>query len=242
MLTGTAPEVHKMTNDVVSTTEYDVNSPYPSVFRRIKQAYPQAKMASFCHWSPISYGMVEHNLDVDFETGLDDDLTVEITEYIKANKPDFMFIQFDSVDGVGHGHGYGSPEHLAQISVVDGYVGDIYDSLNATGIADDTLFIAIADHGGTPADPGNDKKGCGHGGWTDAEKLVFFEVAGKGVVNAEIPRMNIRDLAAIILYAFGIDIPTYAPGSWTAQMPENIFDDCFVEYFDSEAETKNSVF
>ena len=207
MFTGTAPDVHKMTNSIVSSVEYDLDSPYPSVFRRIKEAYPQVKMASFCNWSPINFGMVEHNLGVDFDTGKDDELAAGIAEYIKANKPDFMFIQFDSVDGAGHSSGYGSPGHLAQISVVDGYVGGIYNAVTDAGMADDTLFIAIADHGGTP-----DTGGGRHGGWTDAEKTVFFQAAGKGVCTGEIPQMNIRDLAAVILYAFGIDIPAITPG------------------------------
>ncbi len=225
MLTGTAPDVHKMTNNIVTTVEYDVHSPYPSVFRRIKETYPQAKMASFCNWSPISFGMVEHNLNVDFDTGNDEELNTGIADYIRTNKPDFMFIQLDSVDSAGHSSGYGSPGHLAQINVVDGYIGDIYNALTAAGIADDTLFIAIADHGGTPATTGGS-----HGGWTDAEKLVFFEAVGKGVIKAEIPAMNVRDLAAVILYAFGIDIPAYTPGGWTAQIPENVFNGIFPEY------------
>ena len=37
--------------------------------------------------------------------------------------------------------------------------------------------------------------------------------------------MNIRDLAAIVLYSFGIDLPEFNESGWTAQIPEGLFED-----------------
>ena len=37
--------------------------------------------------------------------------------------------------------------------------------------------------------------------------------------------MNIRDLAAIVLYAFGIEAPEFDEAGWTAQIPEGLFAD-----------------
>ena len=123
----------------------------------------------------------------------------------------------DSVDGAGHSSGYGSPNHLKRISEVDSFIDMIYQAAKDAGILDDTLFCVIADQGGT--------KGGSHGGWTDAEKYVTFAAAGKTVRKGMIPEMNVRDLAAIVLYALGIDANEFDINGWTSQIPQNLFDD-----------------
>ncbi len=221
MLIGVGPEVHKLTNGIVSSAIYPVDSPYPSLFRRIREVMPDAELGSFCDWNPISYGIVENNLGVVTATAPDSELMPVICDYIAKRKPTFLFTQLDSVDGAGHKYGYGTPEHLARIHEVDKLVNDAYNAVKDAGIAEDTLFIVIADHGGTPFDG----KGASHGGWTDAEKLVTFAAAGKGVQKCEIEEMNIRDLAAIVLYALGIEAPDFDEKGWTSQVPEGIFAD-----------------
>ena len=221
MLLGVGPEIHKLTNGIVETTPYPTDSEFPSVFRRIKEKYPESKLGSYCDWNPITYGVVENNLGVSHDTANDDVLTPIICDYIRNNKPDFLFVQFDSVDGAGHKYGYGTPEHLKRINEVDGLINQIHNAAFESEMIDETLFIVIADHGGT--NPGNG--GGSHGGWTDAEKYVTFAASGNGVNRTEIGEMNIRDLSAIILYAFGIDIPVFDEKGWTSQIPEGIFED-----------------
>lgn len=222
MLLGVGPEVHKLTNSIVSAEPYPSDSPFPSLFRRIREAYPDAELGSYCDWNPITYGIVENNIGVSHDTANDDVLVDIICEYILDKKPNFLFIQFDSVDGAGHKHGYGTAEHLKRISEVDGLVNKVYTAAENAEIIDDTLFIVIADHGGT--NPGNGEGGS-HGGWTDAEKYVTFAAAGKGVSHTRIEEMNIRDLAAIVLYAFGIGLPAFDEEGWTSQIPEGLFSD-----------------
>nr|MBQ4319347.1 hypothetical protein [Clostridia bacterium] len=83
--------------------------------------------------------------------------------------------------------------------------------------------------GGT--NPGTGKGS--HGGWSDGEKYVTFAAAGKGIVRSDIGEMNIRDLAAIVLYAFDIDAPEFDEAGWTSQIPCGIFvDDSIPEYRD----------
>lgn len=219
MLLGVGPEVHKLTNSIVSSVPYPVDSPFPSLFRRIREADKDAELGSFCDWDPITAGIVEGNIGVAHATDRDEKLTPIICDYIRGKKPKFLFIQFDSVDGAGHKHGYGTAEHLQRIHEVDALVNDVYTA--AKDIIDDTLFIVIADHGGT--NPGNG--GGGHGGWTDGEKYVTFAAAGKGVNHTEIKDMNIRDLASIVLYALGIDEPEFDEEGWTSQIPEGLFSD-----------------
>lgn len=217
MLLGVGPEIHKLTNDIVSSVPYPQNSPFPSLFRRIREAMPKAELGSYCDWNPITAGIVEENAAVSNDTARDNELTPIICDYITAKKPVFLFIQFDSIDGAGHKNGYGSPEHLHQINEVDKLVGKVYKAAEDAEIINDTLFIVIADHGGTPEGS--------HGGWTDGEKYVTVAAAGTGVNSGEIAEMNIRDLAAIVLYAFGIEAPDFDEEGWTSQIPEGLFCD-----------------
>lgn len=221
MLLGVGPEVHKLTNPIVCEAPYPVDSPFPSLFRRIRRELPDAVLGSYCCWSPITSGIVEADLNVNSDAAVDDVLMPRICDYIRGSKPTFLFVQLDTVDGAGHNYGYGAPGHLAQIHAVDALVGDAYNAVVDAGIQEDTLFMVIADHGGTPFDG----LGASHGGWTEAERRVTFAVAGKDVCRGSIPAMNIRDLAAIVLYALGLEQPEFSENGWTAQIPEGIFAD-----------------
>lgn len=225
MLIGVGPEVHKLTNGRVSVLPYNIFSKFPTVFKRIRKAYPDAELGSYCDWNPITKGIVEKFINVSHATARDKELTPIICDYIKEKKPDFLFIHFDSTDGAGHKNGYGTPEHIRAISEVDKLIGDV---CSATETLEDTLFMVITDHGGTREENGKGN----HGGWTDAEKYVTFAASGRNVANGEIKEMNIRDLAAIVLYAFGIDAPEFNEKGWTSQIPEGLFADYKGEYRD----------
>lgn len=228
MLIGVGPEVHKLTNRRVSCLPYPVFSRFPTVFRRIRKAYPKAELGSYCDWNPITKGIAEKFIGISHATARDSELTPMVCDYIRKRKPDFLFVHFDSPDGTGHKYGYGTEKHIAAISKVDGLIGEVYAATETAGISEDTLFMVIADHGGTN---GEDGKGS-HGGWTDEEKFVTFAAVGKGVNNTQLKEMNIRDLAAIILYAMGIEAPAFDEKGWTSQLPEGLFSDYTGEYRD----------
>ena len=221
MLLGVGPEVHKLNNGIVMSKPYPVDSAYPSLFRRIRKEMPEAALGSFCDWNPITNGIVENNLRVTSASARDELLTPQICEYIRREKPTFLFVQFDSVDYVGHMAGYGSKEHLQRIREVDELIGDVFETVEQSGMAEETLFMLSADHGGTPFNG----TGASHGGWTDAEKLVTFAARGRGVKKGTVEAMNIRDLAAIVLYALGIEAPAFDEQGWTSQIPTGLFAD-----------------
>jgi len=221
MLLGVGPEVHKLNNAIIKSTPYPTDSPFPSLFRRIREKMPQAALGSFCDWNPITFGIVENDQNVTTATDRDTELTPLICEYIRSHKPTFLFTQLDSVDGVGHSQGYGTPAQLQRIHEVDLLVNDIYNAVQDAGIGEDTLFIVIADHGGTNRSDGWNV----HGGWTDEEKYVTFAAAGHSVCPGTVEDMNIRDLAAIVLYALGMDVPSVDEAGWTSQIPAGLFSD-----------------
>ncbi|MCQ2463791.1 MAG: alkaline phosphatase family protein [Clostridia bacterium] len=224
MLLGSTPIVHGLTNSIVGRYEYK-NKALPSVFTRIRKAMPDAFLASHSNWNPINHGIIEHDIDVHFGTEKTDAaLLPGILETVKK-KPVFLFVQFDDVDGAGHHFGYGTEDYLKQVSLNDSYTKAIYEEYVKAGIADDTLFIVIADHGGVRN---------GHGGYEETEKYVYFAAIGDGLKKSEIKYAETRDIAATVLYALGLDVPEYDEKGFTSQVPQGIFPWYDGSYFKAE--------
>jgi len=211
MLHGVTPGAHRLTNAIVGERAYPTDSPYPSVFRVIRENNPDAKLASFTNWNPINIGIIEDGLGVHKDSATDAPMTEKICDYVKKNDPTLLFVQFDEVDHAGHTAGYNTKAHLDQITATDELIGKIYDAYDEMGYLEDTLFMVTADHGGI---------GKSHGGLSDAEKYVMLAATGKTVENGEIIDMEIRDCASVILYALGYE----QPDSWTGRVPSGLFE------------------
>ena len=218
LLHGVLPEFHGLTNQIAKTVAYPEDSPYPSIFRVVREAMPEAKLASIVDWNAINYGIIENNLGVVKDHGSDLAVTQKIVNYFTSEMPTLLFVQFDSGDSAGHSYGYGSKNHLAAISAIDALIGSVYDQLRLKNILDETLFIVTADHGGTPTKE-DGSVGGNHGGDTDAERYVFLGVAGKTVANGTIEDAETRDVAAIAAYALGLECPE----TWTGHVPTGVF-------------------
>ncbi len=211
MLHGVTPDYHRLTNGIVESRAYPSDSPFPSFFKVIRVHNQAAVLASFTNWNPINIGIVEDGIDVYKKGDMGDAaLTQEIVAYVADHDPTALFVQFDEADGAGHAGGYGSQTHLEKITELDGYIGQIYQSYEQKGLLEETLFIVTSDHGGN---------GNSHGGLTDGEKYVMFAASGKTVQKGEIKDIEIRDTAAIVLYAMGYDCPE----GWTARVPSGLF-------------------
>jgi len=222
MFHGVEPEIHGETNSTTSDP-FDPDSAYPSFMRVIREADPDATLASFTTWGDINSGIIEENIGVYKAYPSDDaDNTAQIIEYIKTNDPKVLYVQYDQVDGKGHGTGFGSQHYVNQLEITDGYIGQLFKALSEQGYLKNSLVIFTADHGGTPSGT--------HGGDTDGEMNIMIAVAGKTVINGgkmtsldsdgneTAPR--ITDIAAITLHALGYDIPE----SWTSTVPGGLFE------------------
>lgn len=232
MLIGAKPVVHGLTNSIAGSREY-TNKALPSIFTQIRKARPDAVLSSFSNWNPINHGIIEHDINVRLETADNDTLLCEKIIPAVADKPDFLFVQFDEPDGEGHHSGYGKADQLKKITETDALVGRIYDEYINQGIIDDTLFIVLADHGGRIRS---------HGGYSDTEKYIFAGVSGRGIVKSEIDYMQTRDIASIVLYALGVDIPEYNEEAFSSQIPAGIFPWYDGEYIKIEAHPYNPLF
>lgn len=220
MLIGCDPGIHELTNSIIGRFEYK-NKSLPTVFTRIRRAYPDAYLASCCNWNPINYGIVEHDVNVDMITAADDELLCDEIEKVIEKKPDFLFIQFDDVDGAGHHNWYGTQGHITQIEKTDILVGRIVNAYKKAGIFEDTLFICLADHGGIRG---------GHGGYTPEERTIYFAVSGRGIDKSEMGYAQTKDIAALVLYAFGLEIPAFDRKGFSSQVPDNIFNGRINDY------------
>lgn len=219
MLIGCSPEVHGYTNSNIGKVRKNT---FPSVFERIREALPDAKIAAYSHWEALVEGLINDDLNVSKGYAKSDEIVCNMAVSAVSEKPDFMYVLFEEVDKTGHECEYGSEKYLEVITREDGYVGKIYEAYEKAGIIDETLFLVITDHGGIRN---------GHGGYTDEEKYIFLAAAGKDVPKGTIGYAYTRDLSAVILYALGIEFPKYEEGGFTSQIPDGIFPEISGSYY-----------
>lgn len=209
MLMGVDPEVHGLTNQKLINEENigDI----PTVFRLIHEANPEAHMASFCSWNPINHGVVEDLPGVVRERVPDAAVGMRVREYLEEKGvPTFLFIQLNNIDASGHEHGYGQPDFLRDVEVIDAYIGEVYAAYESAGVIDETLFLVTADHGGI---------GTRHGGGSPEEMNVFFGASGRTVNNVMLSNICIQDVPAIICRALCIK----GNENWKSNVPDKLF-------------------
>lgn len=217
---GVTPEYHKVNNYTGADKDnpYPEDSPYPSFFRVLREANPDAKMASFASYATINVGIIEESLGVHEVSYADAQLQPKILSYLETNSPEILFIHYGEADHIGHQKGYGStvPEYVETMKIIDGQIGEVYDAYAEKGLLDGTLFIVTADHGGTLAGS--------HGLDSEEEMNVFLGLQGPGVKkNSEILEARHFDVAAIVAHAFGLE----RPDGWMAKVPDGAFDGVF---------------
>lgn len=215
LLHGVSPEKHGRTNELAAKDVYPEDSPYPSIFRVAREAFPDAKLASFCAWPPINDGLIESSIGVHKVSLPDEELVEAAAAYITAN-PDFklLFLALDLPDAAGHRHGYNTDAQLRVIEESDAHTGIVLQALESAGIREQTLIIAVSDHGGGGADAHE------HGSSHPLDRTIFWGCAGPGVEpGAQIPGgITIKDTAAVVAKALGIP----SPAAWEAQSPDRL--------------------
>lgn len=229
ILIGAAPAVHELTNGNIGS--HPIGGGLPSLFGRIRKEHPDANLCALCCWGVLVGGVIETDIGVHTrirseysETAaceeIEEMIIADAAEILKEEKPELLFIEFDSMDKAGHLYGYGSKKYYTRLHEVDELLGKLWQAIEDAGIADDTLLILTGDHGGRyhgediPSD---------HGGWTEDERYVTFAARGKTVREGCPENANIRDLPAVVLYALGIDLPEFDIEGWTSQVPVGMF-------------------
>jgi predicted AlkP superfamily pyrophosphatase or phosphodiesterase len=141
-----------------------------------------------------------------------DDLDVvakQADSLLRAHRPDVLFVHLAGVDTAGHASGWGSAEQLAAVQRADRAVAVIDRALNDLKLADSTLLIVTADHGGA---------GVSHGGDDPRSRTIPWIVRGPGVrAGYDLTRregLTIRtaDTFATACAALGLPVPAGISG------------------------------
>lgn len=228
ILCGVSCDTHGFTNDSTSGKLRYSDSENGTIFRFVRNEMPKAKLTSIVHWHNINKGIIENDLGVKKIWRQSDPMVVdEICGLFKIGyKPTLMFVQLDDIDHAGHTYGGQSEGYEKAVKKADKQLGMLFDGINSSGGMEDALFILVADHG--------EANGGGHGGETKEEKSCTVAVAGKTVNNVTLPEgTRNRDVAAIALYALGIEQPDYM----TAKVPDGLFGQEHELSFDTEGLT-----
>jgi predicted AlkP superfamily pyrophosphatase or phosphodiesterase len=136
-------------------------------------------------------------------------LAGEAVKYITADRPDFAFIYFGTVDIAGHDYGWMSAGYLAQLERVDEAVGLLLEPLPP-----DTTLLVQSDHGGHERTHGTD---------SPQDMLIPWLVAGPGIRSGyELDRpVSLLDTAPTLARLLGIQ----PQRDWEGRCVEEIFGD-----------------
>jgi predicted AlkP superfamily pyrophosphatase or phosphodiesterase len=109
---------------------------------------------------------------------------------------DLAFVHFATTDGMGHVHGWLSPEQLSVVRRADEAVGALLTALDESGLREDTLIIVTADHGG------HDDL---HGSRLPQDMTIPWAVIGPEVIPQYLTQpVNVTDTAATAAWALNL--------------------------------------
>lgn len=205
MVMGAGPELHGYTEwnsqkPEIPSRALDHYGLFPTIYALLRDQRPNAKIGVIYSWGGIGYLFPKQAVNKDDHTSNDSLTADHSVKYIQSDKPDFLFVHFDGVDGAGHSIGWGTKEYYSAIQRTDKYIGQIIQSVKDAGIENNTVIIVTADHGGIKT---------GHGGKTIQEMEIPWMAYGKGILKNKVLNQSIMtfDTAATIAYLFGLATP-----------------------------------
>lgn len=176
ILTGVWANKHKVDSNGSGLAD----SAFPSVYRRIKQQYPNADIHSYSTWSPIHSQFFSNDLSLLNGKNAGGSDTTNLNHALgalKNNNPDFVFLHLDEPDVVGHSKCFGN-DYDSSIQLADSRLGQLLDEVERREAGGENWLVMVTtDHGRTPG------SGCHHGNQTREEKTIF--IASNKVLNAE---------------------------------------------------------
>ena len=147
-LCGSGPEQHGVVDNsweiskfVLPAIETDSKGYYPSVFKVLKEALPQAKTAFYYNWINLFYPYNKQYLDE--VSYLEEDAYVPNYEkalsFLMENRknPTLAFLYSVHTDHAGHKHKWMSPEYIQSIEEADVEIGKFIDKMKQEGLYKD---------------------------------------------------------------------------------------------------------
>lgn len=225
LLTGTWVNKHNVwDNDIVAP-----NYHYWTIFRFLKEQYPNKKAAVFSSWEDNRTKLVGENLPAtgnlkldyhfdgleldtvkyphdkkrDFMHRIDEAVVDNAAEYIKKEAPDLSWVYLEYTDDMGHMFG-DSPQFHKAVAFMDAQMGRLWAAIQyrKQKFNEDWVIYITTDHGRS-ADTGKD-----HGGQSDRERSTWIVTNANGL-NDYFKKGNpgIVDIMPSIAKHLGITIP-----------------------------------
>jgi predicted AlkP superfamily pyrophosphatase or phosphodiesterase len=219
MIMGAGPEQHGITSNEWETNRFEIpalekgpDGLFPTMFRSVREARRKAGIAVVHDWDGFGRLVERRSVDLVAHVKGSPLTATAAADVIRTNRPTLLFVHFDDVDHAGHTFGWKSPQYSKSVDMVDTLNGDLMKALKDAGIADSTLVLITADHGGV---------GTKHGGPTIEELEIPWIVHGPGVARGHEIRgpVNTYDTAPTVLHALKIK----APGAWIGRPVREAF-------------------
>ncbi|MDR7129248.1 putative AlkP superfamily pyrophosphatase or phosphodiesterase [Algoriphagus sp. 4150] len=190
LLTGTWVNKHNVFGNNIRRPNYN----YWTIFRYLREARPNAKLAVFSTWLDnrtkligealeatgnitIDYAFDGFELDTmafphdekkDYISKIDEHVSQETARYIMSEGPDLSWVYLEYPDDMGHQYG-DSPQLVNAVQNADRQAGLIYDAvLSRIEMGEDWLIVVTTDHGRQPT------TGLHHGGQSDRERDIWL--------------------------------------------------------------------
>jgi hypothetical protein len=137
---------------------------------------------------------------------------------LRAQRDGFVILHWPDCDAIGHTTGWMSPAYIAAVARMDSALGALRRELRDA--MDDTLFIALADHGGGGRVPTH------HDSAHPLDCTIPILLEGAGVLPGTLPSgLTLLDVPATVLWALGLAVPDAYRGkpivsafaSWSAE-------------------------
>jgi len=215
MLTGVGIQKHQIT-----WNEYDATKPLavPTIFQLAKaQGLSTAMVASKAKFKTFEQagGLDTFVIPSDY---LCKGIAAAAAEILKKAPPALFFIHFGDPDFTGHQFGVNSPEKMTALAECDAALKVIRDAIAAACIADSSVIILTADHGGhdrTPAEiddmvrRGQAPQIGTHGDASSNDVIIPWVIWGKGVKSGFTVTSPVvqYDTAATALWLLGVPLP-----------------------------------
>lgn len=198
ILTGTWVNKHNVWDNDIKNPNYN----YRSIFRTMKESYPDKKIGIFSSWTDnrtklagdrlaatgnIQFDYKFDGLELDtinyphdresaYMRNIDAKVAEAAALSIKTNAPDLSWVYLEYTDDMGHKYG-NSTQFDKAIKYADDYIGQIWESVQyrEKNFNEDWLIIITTDHGRTA------KTGKGHGGQSDRERAGWIFTNAKNL-------------------------------------------------------------
>ena len=210
LLTGVTPAIHGMDTDKfrVPRPRFDL-TPLPRLIERA--GMPTFGAMGQVPWifRPLARRLVAQlgMRDVVFAGANAHALIAASMPALRAQRSGFALLHWPEADALGHAHGWLSRPYLAAVQRMDHALGALRRELAAQD-HDRTLLVVVADHGGGGRVPTH------HDSAHPLDATIPILLHGAGARPMVLAAGHtLLDVPATVLWALGIDVPTWYAGS-----------------------------